>query len=117
MRALVRCIALACALFVWSAAADDDWGGWKQRLDAAQVDVDKAREREAAALEAYQHMRHDRSARGPEKAKILAERADAEHAVGDAQARLEALREEARRAGAPAGLLLPPPPAQPGGDS
>ena len=94
--------------------ADDDaeLASWRQRLDQAEADLDRSREQAAAAHAAYVNMRHDRSVRGPEKAKIIAERAEAEHAVADAQARLDALREEARRAGVPPAWVLPDPPAE-----
>jgi hypothetical protein len=114
---LRNALALALAGSLWLAAAparaDDeaDLAGWKQRLEQAQADLTRSREQAAAAQKAYAKMRRDRSVRGEEKAKILAERAQTEHAVGDAQARLDALREEARRAGVPPAWILPDPPA------
>ena len=114
---------LALALGLWLAAAplraDDDaeMTGWKQRLDQAEADLVGAREHAAAAHAAYAEMRHDRSVRGEEKAKIIADRAQSEHAVEEAQARLDALREEARRAGEPPAWLLPDPPAEASPDS
>jgi hypothetical protein len=105
-----------CLAAAAPAPADDDaeLAGWKQRLEQAEQEVVKAREQAAAAHAAYAGMRHDRSVRGDEKAKIIAARAESEHAVSDAQARLHALREEARRAGVPPGWLLPDPPAEAG---
>jgi septal ring factor EnvC (AmiA/AmiB activator) len=113
--ALAIAIALACCLWLAAvpAQADDEseLAGWKQRLEQAQADLTRSREQAAAAHAAYARMRRDRSVRGEEKAKVIAERAETEHAVSDAQARLDALREEARRAGVPAAWILPDPPA------
>jgi recombinational DNA repair ATPase RecF len=114
---------LALLLGLWFVApplrADDDaeMAGWKQRLDQAQADLVGAREHAVAAHAAYVEMRHNRSVRGEEKAKIIAERAQSEHAVEEAQARLDALREEARRAGVPPAWVLPDPPAEASPDS
>ena len=83
----------------------------KQRLEQAESDLVRAREQAADANASYAKMRRDRSVRGEEKAKIIAERAETEHAVSDAQARLEALREQARRAGVPPAWILPDAPA------
>jgi len=114
---------LALALGLWLAAAplraDDDaeMAGWRSRLDQAEADLAHAREQAAAAHAAYANMRHDRSVRGEEKAKILAERQESEHAVSDAKAQLDAVREEARRGGVPPAWLLPDPPAEASPDS
>ena len=114
-------VAVILALFLAAAPlrADDeaDMAGWKQRLEQAQNDVAGARAQAAAADAAYAKSRHDRSVRGEEKAKFIADRANAEHAVMDAQARLDALREEARRAGVPPAWLLTEPPAEPSPDA
>jgi hypothetical protein len=116
-KAILLAIGL-CLAAAAPASGDDDaaLAGWKQRLEQAKQEVVRAREQAAAADAAYASMRHDRSARGGEKAKVIAARAEAEHAVSDAQARLEALREEARRAGVPPGWLLPDPPAEAGSE-
>jgi hypothetical protein len=112
-----RLLLLLFALCLVAAPArsddDADLAGWKQRLEQAQQEVVQAREQLAAAHTAYANMRHDRSVRGPEKAKVIAARAESEHALSDAQARLDALREEARRAGVPPAWVLPDPPAGP----
>ena len=114
---LRNALALALACGLWLAAAplraddESELAGWKQRLERAEADLARSREQAAAADAAYIGMRHDRSVRGEEKAKIIAERAATEHAVSDAQARLDALREEARRAGVPPAWILPDPPA------
>jgi hypothetical protein len=113
-RQLALVFALVCGMAGAPARADEeaDLAGWKQRLEQAEADLTRAREQAAAAHAAYASMRHDRSMRGEEKAKIIASRAETEHAVSDAQARLEALREEARRAGVPPAWTLPDPPAE-----
>ena len=109
---LLLMIGLCFAAAPAGAEDDADHAGWKQRLDQAEADVVRSREQAAAAHAAYANMRHDRSVRGEEKAKIIAARAESEHAVADAQARLDALREEARRAGVPPAWVLPDPPAE-----
>jgi hypothetical protein len=113
--------ALVLGLFLAAAPlrAEDDaeLASWRSRLEQAQSDLVRAREEAAAAHAAYTKMRHDRSVRGEEKAKIIARRAETEHAAADAQARLDALREEARRAGVPPGWIPPDPAAAPGPDS
>ncbi len=110
-RPLVLLVGLCLAAAPARAEGDADLAGWKQRLEQAEADVVRSREQAAAAHAAYVGMRHDRSVRGEEKAKIIATRAESEHAVLDAQTRLDALREEARRAGVPPAWLLPDPPA------
>lgn len=119
MRWTLLVLLLGLCFVAAPAPADDDaeLASWRQRLDQAEADLVRSREQAAAALAAYADMRHDRSMRGEEKAKIIAERAESEHAVAEAQARLDALREEARRAGAPPAWVLPDPPAEPAPDS
>jgi len=114
MRWSLLALVLGLSLAAGPLRADDDadLAGWKQRLEQAEADLVRAREQAAAAHAAYVGMRHDRSMRGEEKAKIIDERAKAEHATADAQARLGALREEARRAGVPPAWVLPDPPAE-----
>jgi septal ring factor EnvC (AmiA/AmiB activator) len=116
-RAFALGLALALCLCAPPASADEesDLAAWKQRLEEAQAQVVDAQERAGSAEVAYQRMRHDRSMRGAEKAKVMAERAESEHAVGDAKARLEALREQARRAGVPPGWIYTDPPQAPSG--
>ena len=112
-------LVFALCLVAAPAPADDDaeLAGWRQRLDQAEADLARSREEAAAAHAAYANMRHDRSMRGEEKAKIIAARAETEHAAADAQARLDALREEARRAGVPPAWVRPDRSAEPGHDS
>ena len=119
MRCALLVMLLGLSFVAAPARADDDaqMAAWKQRLDGAKSDLVRAREEAAAAHSAYANMRHDRSMRGEEKAKVIAARAESEHAVADAQARLDALREEARRAGVPPAWVLPDPPAEPSPDS
>jgi hypothetical protein len=109
MRPALLALALGLCLAAAPVHADDEaeLAGWKQRLEDAEAQVASAHERADAALAAYQHMRRSPSVRGEEKAKIIAERAAAEHAVGDAQAQLDSLREQARRAGVPPAWILP----------
>jgi hypothetical protein len=118
MRWSLLALVLGVSLVATPLRADDDdeFAGWRQRLDQAENELGSSREQAAAAHAAYVNMRHDRSMRGPEKAKIIAARAESEHAVADAQARLDALREEARRAGVPPAWVLPDPPAEPSPD-
>ena len=112
-RLLVLLIGLCLAAAPAPAEDDAELAGWKQRLEQAEADVVRTREDATAAHAAYVSMRHNRSVRGEEKAKIIAARAESEHAAKDAQARLDTLREEARRAGVPPAWLLPEPPAEP----
>jgi hypothetical protein len=114
MRWRLLVLVIGVCLAAAPAPADDaELGGWKQRLERAEGDVVRTREDAAAAHAAYVSMRHNRSVRGEEKAKVIAARAESEHAAKDAQARLDTLREEARRAGVPPAWLLPEPPAEP----
>jgi hypothetical protein len=114
MRWRLLVLGIGLCLAAAPAPADDDaeLAGWKQRLEQAEAEVVSARENAAAAHAAYVSMRHDRSVRGEEKAKVIAARAESEHAAKDAQARLDSLREEARRAGVPPAWVLPDPPAE-----
>ena len=119
MRWGLLALVLGVSLVATPVRADDgaEFAGWKQRLDQAKAELDRSREQATAAHAAYVNMRHDRSVRGPEKAKIIAARAETEHAVADAQARLDGLQEEARRAGVPPAWVLPDPPAEHDTDS
>ena len=80
-RLLVLVIGLCLAAAPARADDDAELAGWKQRLEQAEAEVVSAREQAAAAHAAYVSMRHDRSMRGEEKAKIIAARAESEHAV------------------------------------
>jgi hypothetical protein len=115
LAALVLGLCLAAAPL----RADDDaeFADWRQRLEAAKAELVRTREQAAAAHTAYVDMRHDRSMRGEEKAKIIADRAKTEHAAADAQARFDDLREQARQAGVPPGFVPSDPPAEASPDS
>jgi len=118
----MRWLGLVLVLGLWlgasPVAADDDaeLAAWRERLDAAQTEVTHAQERATAAAAAYQNMRHDRSIRGDEKAKIIAARSESQQSLADARVQLDALREEARRAGAPPAWVLPDPSDEPADD-
>jgi hypothetical protein len=78
---------------------------WEQAVRDARAALAAAQERHAAADRAYRQMRHHHRGRGEKKAEILAEREAAAQELAEAQERLEALPEEARRAGVPPGWL------------
>jgi hypothetical protein len=78
---------------------------WQETLRQARADLASARARYTAADLAYKRMRHRDRDRGGKKAAILAEREAAQGELEAAEARLEALPEEARRAGVPPGWL------------
>jgi hypothetical protein len=115
MRRFALGLALALGVLAGGASADEEaqLAAWQERLEAAESELTRARERVAAALVAYDHMRHDRSARGEEKSKVIAEREQAQDALANARASLDALREEARRAGVPPAWILPDPGEEP----
>ena len=112
-------LGLALALAFWLAASaaraadDTELANWKGRLDAAKMELSSAQQRSTAAEIAYTGMRHDRSVRGDEKARIIAERSDAAQALAAAKAHLSEVQEEARRAGAPPQWVLPDPSEEP----
>jgi len=117
MRWLACVLALGLGLAtVGPAAAQDDaqLAAWREQLDRAEADVANARQRVDAAETAYVNMRHDRSVRGPEKAKIIAARGEAAQGLAEAQADLDRVRDEARRAGAPPQWVIPDPPDEVG---
>jgi chromosome segregation ATPase len=111
----MRALGLGLALALWlgagvvRAADDAEISAWRERLDAAQAEVSNARERSAAADAAYTTMRHDKSVRGDEKAKIIAARSEATQALAAAKTHLAELQEQARVAGAPPEWVLPDP--------
>lgn len=78
---------------------------WQERARALAEQVRDATARLAAGREQYTRIRHHRRIRGEDKVTVLTEIARAEADLGDAQAALERLPEEARRAGAPPGWL------------
>lgn len=102
---------LVAAAFPVAAQDDVQLAAWREQLDRAEAEMTSAQQRAAAAETAYVNMRHDRSVRGEEKAKIIAQRGEAARELADAQANLAAVREEARRNGAPPQWTVPDPPA------
>jgi uncharacterized protein (DUF3084 family) len=115
----MRGVVILLGLAVWfgaiapSAAYDDaELAAWREQLDRAEAQLANAQSRANAAEAAYVNMRHDRSVRGDDKAKVLAERTAAQRNLTTAQTDLETLREEARRAGAPPQWVLPDSPAE-----
>jgi len=86
---------------------------WVSRVREAYAAVAEARSRDLLAQEAYTRMRHRPSERGGEKAAILEELTAAKTHLDDAEARLEQVLEEARRAGVPPGWIREATPAAP----
>jgi len=107
-------LSLALGLFAAPAAADDaELANWRDQLDRAETRLSQAQDRADAAEYAYVNMRHDRSVRGADKAKVLAERSEAQRELAEAKQNLATVREEARRAGAPPQWVLPDPLEEP----
>lgn len=77
---------------------------WRDKLVGARERVDGAREQVATAEVAYREARKRRR-RGGERADLLAALTAAEQELAEAEARLPALLEQARRAGVPPGVL------------
>jgi uncharacterized protein (DUF3084 family) len=111
----MRWLGLGLALALWlgagaARAADEaEMSAWRERLDTAQAEVSNAQQRSTAADASYTNMRHDRSVRGDEKAKIIAARGEATQALATAKTHLAEIQEQARRAGAPPEWVLPDP--------
>lgn len=107
---LLLALALGLGSLTAPAAADDaELANWREQLDRAESRLSQAQDRADAAEYAYVNMRHDRSVRGTDKAKVLAERSDAQRELAEAKENLATVREEARRAGAPPQWVLPDP--------
>ncbi len=87
---------------------------WRKRVASAYANLDRARDRHQAALDAYRQMRHRRRVRGERKAAVLAEVDESREGVEAAEQRLEALRKSARRDGVPPGWLRLPARSSPG---
>lgn len=101
-------IALGFATLAAGAAADDEQlAAWREQLDRAESQLSEAQSRARAAETAYVNMRHDRSVRGDDKARVMAERGNARRELAEAQANLDSVREQARREGAPPEWVLP----------
>ena len=116
MRRLALGLALGLLLGAGAVRAADDaeLATWRERLDTAKAEVSNAQQRSAAADVAYTNMRHDRSVRGEEKAKIIEARSNAERELAAAKTHLAEIQDEARRAGAPPEWVLPDPSDEPG---
>lgn len=80
---------------------------WAQQLATAKQRVDAAEQRLAEAEAAYARARHDQYPRGEALAKIERERSDARRDLAAARKELDALVEEARRAGVLPEVLRP----------
>ncbi|MFB3118655.1 MAG: hypothetical protein ACE1ZP_07800 [Myxococcota bacterium] len=74
---------------------------WREQLLAANQRVAIAQKRNAAALSAYQSMRHRRRPRGDAKQAIMDELEFSREEIARSQQNLEKLERAARRAGAP----------------
>ena len=82
-----------------------DRDAWVNRIREAREQLTTAQARYATAMRNYGQMMHRRRERGQEKLDVLAAREAARTEVTEAQQRVDALREEARRAGVPPGWL------------
>lgn len=89
-------------------AREGDRAAWQERFREARRALAEAEARDAAALESYRKMKRRNQARGDAKVAIVSEREEARAALEKATADLEALTEEARRAGVPPGWLRDP---------
>ena len=78
---------------------------WREQLLAANQEVAIAQKRNAAALSAYQSMRHRRRPRGDAKQAIMDELEFSREEIARSQQNLEKLEKAARRAGAPPSWL------------
>jgi len=94
---------------------------WRAKLLAVNREVADAEKRNAAALRAYQSMRHRRHPRGEGKQLIMDELELSREELVSAQQKLEKIEKAARRAGAPPSWLRfdpaeldAPAPASPG---
>jgi len=82
-----------------------DKAAWVSRIRAANDQLAAAQVRYATAMRNYGQMMHRRRERGQEKLDVLAAREATRTEVTEAQQRVDALNEEARRAGVPPGWL------------
>jgi len=83
----------------------EDREEWREQLLAANQAVAIAHQRSAAALKAYQTMRHRRRPRGDAKQVVMDELELSSEAIATAEQDLEKLEKAARRAGAPSSWL------------
>ncbi len=84
---------------------DDGYGYWRELYVEALARRDDARGRLEGAQAAYRNGRHRKRLRGEHKTKVMSDIREAEKDLADAERELEAIPEQARRAGAPAGTL------------
>lgn len=78
---------------------------WREQLLTANQQVAIAQQRNAAALRAYESMRHRRRPRGEGKQAIMDELEFSREEIARSQQNLEKLERAARRAGAPPSWL------------
>jgi hypothetical protein len=99
-------------------AREGDRQAWEERFREARRALAEAQARHDGAIAAYKKMRSRNKARGDAKVAILTEREEAKAALAEAEQSLQALTEQARRAGVPPGWLRSPAawPAAPGTD-
>ena len=83
----------------------DDREAWVRRIRAAYEGVEDAKLREDEAAIGYGKARHKRKTRGEAKRKVLEERQESRGAVAEAEAELERVLAEARKAGVPPGWI------------
>lgn len=80
-------------------------GVWVKRIRDARGELASAHARYEKAVHAYSEMRHRRHERGEAKLAIIDEQEAARGAITQAARKLDALLEEARRAGVPPGWI------------
>jgi hypothetical protein len=108
---LLAALALALLLAAPSAPVaspgDDDAGvaAWQDRLERGRAELAAARERAEQARDTYQDWRQRKVPRGVRKEALVREMEAAEAAAAEAEAAFAELREAARRAGVPPGVL------------
>lgn len=78
---------------------------WRVRIASVQQEVVEAHARAETARNTYQDWRQRKYPRGVRKKELVREVADAEEAVHQAEAKLAALLEDARRQGVSPGVL------------
>ena len=81
---------------------------WQQRVAEARAELERAQQRRDAAETAVDRMRHRKHPRGEAREALFAEREAARADAAGAERALDALLDEARRAGVPPGWLRAP---------
>ena len=102
---LVSALAPVGASAATGESSDREWQGWRVRQNEAVREVDAARLRYQAAIDAYKRARHRRRPRGEKKSELIAAREAARVEMLEVERRLAEFLEQARRAGVPAGYL------------